>query len=106
MPSENFLRNFFSMGKNPIPIEPWEVMKTIAAQWMKNDKAAQQNKILLKIHTAGGKAPDSLIQKFERVLIEENDGSFNPQKKIPLAQIIEIIRQHEAALLDKTDSRN
>lgn len=30
------------MGKNPTPIEPWEVMQTIAAQWMKNDKAAQQ----------------------------------------------------------------
>lgn len=42
MLSENFLRDFFSMGKNPTPIEPWEVMQTIAAQWMKNDKAAQQ----------------------------------------------------------------
>jgi hypothetical protein len=38
----------------------------------------------------------SLIEKLERAIIEENDGSFNPQKKIPLAQVIDIIRQHEA----------
>lgn len=47
----------------------------------------------------GIKATNTLIQKFERAIIEENDGSFNPQKKIPLAQIITIMRQHEAEQL-------